>query len=79
MEKQYIVIKEGFIRSIITDAFSFGILMASVAINSLYLWNSGVLNFFFCVMFLIALLWMFWNVSKKFTDKEEAIKFIKED
>lgn len=80
-----IYIRMGWLASTLSDVQTFGFVLGSFAVNSLYLGNNGWLNF--C----ITLMLMTWGVSKAITrsqkskhvhslnttDPTEAINFIK--
>lgn len=79
MEKtKYIIIKDGLVRSIIADIFSYGVLLSSFWINERFINGNNVLDILLVVMFFIFVVGQVNARSDKFNTPEDAIEYLKE-
>lgn len=78
-EKEYIYFRESFLQSLLSDIISYGMLLGIIAANYYLFNNNQVTAFVLLVLFMILVLGSVSARQRKFTDKEELIKHIKEN
>lgn len=77
MKKEYIVVRDGFWRSIFGDLFMYSCLLGLYVVNYHFLGNNGVLNVIFTIMAMIMIVGAFsQKASHKFNSKKDAIKYL---
>lgn len=74
--KEWLIIKEGFIGSIITDTYSFGVLAVFIYLNYRYLGNQWAVTWFLLIMFVLLALAKGSDRYHSFTSTKEAIKYL---
>ena len=76
MEKQYIIVKDSFLQSIITDSFTYGGLFVLFFFNNKYLGDSWVIDWFALIMLISFGRNSFNSKVKRINGKENLKKYI---
>lgn len=76
MNKEYIVIKEGIIGSIVTNAFMFSLLIGTFYVNYTWLGNSVVMQVFLCILAILSAISRGSQHMHRFNSANEAATFL---
>jgi hypothetical protein len=78
MRNEYIYYQEGFVRSIVSDIFTFGSILAVLYFNHQYLSGNGWLDFFFVLTIMLLAGARNSKHTHRFNSKKDLLKYIQE-
>lgn len=79
MIKEYVYLKESFFQSVMSDIFSFGLLLFGFWFNYAYCGASKFVNIVILIFFFIGVTSRFNTKTKRFYSAKELIKYLEEE